>query len=68
MTNTKLLYQKIEDSGLKHSYIAMRIGMTKQGFSKKLHDRTEFKPSQINVLCELLHIVDPDERREIFLI
>ena len=31
-------------------------------------DRTEFKPSQINVLCELLHIVDPDERKQIFLI
>lgn len=68
MTNTKLLLRKIDDSGLKHNYIAMRIGMTNAGFSRKLQTGTEFKPSQINVLCELLHIVDPAERKEIFLI
>lgn len=68
MTNTKLLLQKIDDSGLKQAYIAMRLGMTPQGLSKKIHTGTEFKPSQINVLCELLHIVDPEERRIIFLI
>lgn len=68
MTNTKLLLQKIDDSGLKLYFIAMRLGMTRQGLYKKIQDGSEFKPSQINVLCELLHIIDSDERRQIFLI
>lgn len=68
MTNIELLREKIERSGLKYSFIALQIGMTKEGFSKKLQLGTEFKPSQINILCDLLHITDLEERRHIFLI
>lgn len=68
MTNTKLLREKIEGSGLKLSYIADKIGLTRFGLYKKLQDGTEFKPSQIVKLCELLKIETVEEREQIFLI
>ena len=66
--NAELLHQKIDGSGLKLGYIAAQLGMTPVGFSRKLKLGTEFKPTQINTLCDLLRIVDPNERKEIFLI
>ena len=68
MTNTALLIQKIEDSGLKKAYIAEKINMTYANFWRMLESGAEFKPSQINTLCDLLRIEDLEERKEIFLI
>lgn len=68
MTNTALLIQKIDESGLKKIYIAEKINMTYANFWRMLESGAEFKPSQINILCDLLRIVDPQERKEIFLI
>lgn len=68
MTDTDLLRKKISKSGLKLNYIASALGMTYANLWKMLDRGTEFKPSQINILCSLLHITDPDERKQIFLI
>lgn len=68
MTNTKLLREKIEASGLKLQYIADQLGITRFGLYKKLQDGSEFKPSQIVILCELLRIETAEEREQIFLI
>lgn len=68
MTNTKLLREKIEASGLKLQYIADQLGITRFGLYKKLQDGSEFKPSQIVKLCELLRIETAEEREQIFLI
>ena len=68
MTNTKLLREKIEASGLKLQFIADQIGLTRFGLYKKLQDGTEFKPSQIVKLCDLLKIETIEEREQIFLI
>lgn len=68
MTNTKLLREKIEASGLKLQYIADQLGITRFGLYKKLQDGSEFKPSQIVKLCELLRIETIEERAQIFLI
>ena len=65
--NTKLLQQKIKDSGLKMGFIAERLGRSRQALSDKIHGKTEFLPSEIRILCELLHLSD-DDRRLIFLI
>lgn len=66
MTNTKLLEQKIKQSGLKKAFIAMKIGVTAGTLSKLLKNRTDFKASQIRALCELLEINDDAEIRAIF--
>lgn len=67
MTNTEKLREIIDNSGYKFEYVASSIGMTRFGLYKKLQDGSEFKPSQILKLCELLRIED-GQRAEIFLI
>ena len=65
--NTKLLQQRIKDSGLKMGFIAEKLGRSRQALSDKIQGKTEFLPSEIRILCELLHLSD-DDRRLIFLI
>lgn len=65
MTNTELLRKKIDDSGYKLIYIAKQVGITYQGFLKKINNETEFKATEIQILCELLNI-DIQEKEEIF--
>lgn len=65
--NTKLLQQKIKDSGLKMGFVAEKLGRSRQALSNKIQGKTEFLPSEIRILCELLHLSD-DDRRLIFLI
>lgn len=65
MTNTERLRAIIESSGYKLRYVAEQIGLTYQGFLKKLNNESEFKASEIQLLCRLLHIPS-DERESIF--
>lgn len=62
MTNTRLLRKKIEDSGLKLSYIASQLGISGKALTMKIESRTEFKPSEIVKLCDLLHVKAAEER------
>lgn len=65
MTNTSLLMQYIEKSGYKMSFIAKQLGITAYGFSLKLNNKSEFKASEISILCKLLKISAKD-REAIF--
>lgn len=65
MTDTCLLKSKIEESGYKISFIADSLKMTRQCLNNKVNNVTEFKASEINTLCELLHI-DVHEKEKIF--
>lgn len=65
--NTELLQKKIEDSGLRKGFIAEKLGRSRQALRDKIEGRTEFLPSEIRALCELLRLTD-EERRLIFLI
>ncbi|MBR3238809.1 MAG: toxin-antitoxin system, antitoxin component, Xre family protein [Oscillospiraceae bacterium] len=60
MTNTRLLEQKIKDSGLKLTYIADRLGVVWITLRRKLDGESEFKQSEIVVLKDLLHLTDED--------
>ena len=64
MTNTVELERLITDSGLKLGYIAERLGITRQALWMKIENQTEFKPSEIQILCDLLS-VDSLEKKEI---
>ncbi len=66
MTNTELLNELIERSGYKRSYIANQLGLSPYGLSKKIHNVTEFKASEINALCAILNIEDAGEKERIF--
>lgn len=65
MTNTKLLKEKIEQSGYKIKHVATQIGISYYGFLKKINNDTEFKVSEIQTLCDLLHLSN-EEREKIF--
>lgn len=65
MTDTKALREKMDESGYKLRYIAKRLGITYQGFLKKINNETEFKASEIQILFDLLHMTEA-ERNAIF--
>lgn len=65
MTNTSLLEHYIEKSGYKKSFIAEKIGLTAYGFALKVNNKSEFKASEMTVLCELLKI-DAKDKEAIF--
>lgn len=56
MTDTVALREAIKESGYKMVFVAKKIGLTYQGFLKKLNNESEFKANEIQGLCELLHI------------
>lgn len=65
MTNTALLEERIAKSGYKKSYLADKIGKSAYALALKINNKTEFKASEIDILCELLGI-DVIERMAIF--
>lgn len=65
MTDSAMLRKLIERSGYKQRYIAERLGITYQGFLKKLNNESEFKASEIQILYKLLGMTEA-EREAIF--
>lgn len=66
MTNTKLLNELIEQSGLKKAFIASKLGLTPVGLYNCINGKSEFKASQINTLCYLLRIDDLKLKEAVF--
>lgn len=66
MTNTALLEQYIERSGYKKSFIAEQLGLTAYGFALKVNNKSEFKASEMTILCELLKIKARDKEAIFF--
>jgi hypothetical protein len=65
MTDTELLRQCIKESGLKLAYIADRLGISRFALTNKMENRTEFKPTEIKQICDLLQL-QPFDRDQIF--
>ena len=66
MTNTQLLLDYIDNSGLKRNYIARMLGITTYSLAQKIHNIREFKASEIYTLCKVLGISSPDSINAIF--
>ena len=66
MTNTALLNQLIKESGLKKKYIAEQLGITGYGLQKKIENLSEFKSSEISIMCDLLNINSLKQKETIF--
>ena len=66
MTNTKLLRDKITDSGLKIGYIANAVGLSRQQFWKKVNNLTPFNQIEIDALCSVLHITSLRDKEAVF--
>lgn len=66
MTNTQMLLDCIEASGLKRNYIARMLGITTYSLAQKIHNIREFKASEIYTLCRVLGIKSPETIEDIF--
>lgn len=66
VTNTEMLNQLIQEKGLKKIFLAKQIGLTPAGFYNCVNNLAEFRASQIDKLCDLLGIDDPEQRMAIF--
>ena len=67
MTNTKLLREKIDQSGYKLQFIAKKLGLTYQGFLNKINNRSEFRAGEIQILYDILGLTE-EERVSIFFV
>lgn len=65
MTDSEALSKAIENSGLKLTYIANKLELSREGFYKKLNNQTEFKASEIVKLQDILNLSNK-ERDKIF--
>ena len=66
MVDTKLLDEKIKQSGLKPQFIIETLGITPNSFYRKKNNQIPMKAAEIYVLCDLLKITDPDDKAKIF--
>ena len=66
MTNSKLLREYINRSGLKRTYVAKKLGLSYQGYLNKESGKSEFTQSEIQDLCDLLSITALDKERIFF--
>ena len=60
MTDSKLLREKIEESGLKITHIAKMVGLTYHGLLNKIDNRSEFRATEIKGLSDILHLTEED--------
>ena len=65
MTDTALLEEYISKSGYKKSYLASKIKKSSYALALKINNKSEFKASEIDVLCDLLGL-DTKTRMAIF--
>ena len=63
--DTELLDKAIKRSGLKSSFIADTLGISRQAYNKKRLGQISFRKSEVYVMCDLLGL-DKAESMQIF--
>lgn len=56
MTDTKLLRETIDNSGISVTFIAKSLGLTRSGLYLKLNGKVEFKASEIVKMKSILNL------------
>ena len=56
MTDTKLLRETIDSSGMSITFISNEIGISREALYKKISNTTEFKASEITKLSKILNL------------
>lgn len=65
MTDSKKLREIIKSRGISFAFIADKIGISRQGFVKKLDENSDFKAYQMFIIKDLLRLTE-EEARDIF--
>ena len=63
ITNVSRLREVIDGSGMSIVAISQKLGITREGFYKKLNGETEFKASEIISLSKILRLSKLDRDR-----
>lgn len=66
MTDTDLLKGKIALSGLKLTFIAQHMGLSRSGLYNKINGRRPFNQYEIDKLCRILRITSIREKEAVF--
>lgn len=66
MTDTILLKERIARSGLKLTYIAQYVGLSRAGLYNKINNLRPFNQYEIDKLCRVLQIESVQEKEVIF--
>lgn len=66
MTNEKMIMEKIKASGKKMKYLAAKCNMSYAGFRNCIKNKSEFRTSHVDILCEELNITSLKEKEMIF--
>ena len=66
MTDTKLLKELIDKSGLKIGFIADYVGISRQSLWNKVNNCSSFNQYEIERLCDVLKITSLKQKEAIF--
>lgn len=66
MTNTALLNDYIKKCGLRKGKLAEMLELSAGSFSRKVHNKDQFKADEIKALCALLGINDYGSIERVF--
>lgn len=66
MTNTDLLKQKIQEAGLKQSWLAEKLSISESSLSSKINGRRYFNQVEMNKIRDLLKLNNSDSEKIFF--
>lgn len=61
-----LLRKLIQSRGLKYKCIAKKMGLSAYGLQRKIDNKSEFKTSEVALLCNIIGGLSYEQQREIF--
>lgn len=68
MVNTELLERRIAETGKTKSFLAKKMGITIQTLRKKCINQSDFKMTEVDILCTEIGVKTAKEKNEIFLV
>ena len=66
MTNTEMLKEVIDKSGLKVGFIAEYVGISRQCLWNKINNLSPFNQYEIEKMCDILKITSLKQKEAIF--
>ena len=66
MVDTQYIEKMILRSGKKKSYLAEKIGVSRQYFRMKCNNEADFTTREVDILCNELNITKLTEKEKIF--
>lgn len=66
MVDTQNLEKLVDDSGKTKTFLADKCGITIQSLKNKFENRTQFKLSEVDILCTELGITKLSDKDRIF--